>query len=234
MARSNEIITIVSTIFLLILLSSFILPAQELTSVEDLPLQLSVSKGTDKTLVVYLTGDGGWNSFSQKLTQEMEKEGYGVVSLNSRKYFRKKKTPEIFAKDIDLLSNHYMKEWGKTSLIIVGYSFGADVAAFLPNRLPKTLLKKLNHITLLSPSASTDFVINLSDLIGDSKNTKRKYKLDQELNKTTLPIICIFGEKEDLKLKNILQRKKNITICELPGSHHYKNNTILIVKMIKL
>ena len=214
--------------------SAFTLPVQKLKSCQDLPIQLSKSKGINGNLVIYLTGDGGWNDFSQKLTNEFEKEGYGVVSLNTRKYFWKKRTPDLFAQDIEHLVSYYMREWGKNSVIIVGYSFGADVAAFLPRRLPIDLLAKINHVALLSPSLSTDFVINLSDLIGDSKHRKRKYKLGPELNETTLPIVCIFGAKEDLNLKNILLKRESLTIREIPGSHHYKYNTALLVKMIGL
>ena len=227
-------IKIFIAVLLLGILVSFTLPVRKLISAKDLPLKLSVLKGRSKTLVIYCTGDGGWNKFSQKLTQEMEKEGFGVVTLNCRKYFRTKKTPDIFAKDIEYLLNHYMQEWGKTSAIIVGYSFGADVAAFLPSRLPDSLLSKMNHIALLSPSASTDFVINLRDLIGDSRYTRRKYKLRPELDQTTLPVVCIFGKNEDLKLKNTLQENEGLTIHVLPGSHNYKDDTALIVKMIDL
>jgi len=221
-------------VFLLTITCAFTLPSRKLKSVQDLPIQLSGSKGTDNKLVIYLTGDGGWNDFSQKLTHEFEKEGYGVVSLNSRKYFRNKRTPDFFAQDIEHLATYYMREWNKTSLIVVGYSFGADVAAFLPRRLSTTLLSKMSKIALLSPSLSTDFVINLSDLIGDSKHKKRKYKLVPEINESTIQIVCIFGMNEDLNLKNILIKKENLTIYELPGSHHYKYNTSLLVKMIGL
>jgi len=219
---------------LLIILGGFTLPDNNSKTIQNLPLQLSDNKGTNNKLVIYLTGDGGWNKFSQKLTQEFENKGYGVVSLNTLKYFWKRKTPDIFAQDIEYLANYYMEEWSKNSVIIVGYSFGADVAAFLPERLSKNLLAKMNHIVLLSPSASSDFVINLSDLIGDSKNTMRKYKIEPELNKTTFPIVCIFGMKEDLKLKSTLIKKKSLTIIELPGSHQYKNDIALLVKRIDL
>jgi len=179
-------------IFLLCITCAFTYPVEDQKSVQELPLLLSDSIGTKNTLVIYLTGDGGWNSFSQELVKEMERGGYGVVSLNTRKYFRKEKTPDNFAQDIESLSNYYMTKWMKTSVVIVGYSFGADVAAFLPRRLSVSLLEKMKHIALLSPSASTDFVINLADLIGDSRNTKRKYKVGREVNESGLPVVCIF------------------------------------------
>ena len=219
---------------LLIITCGFAPPDQKLKTIENLPLQLSVNKGMNSQLVIYLTGDGGWNNFSHKLTEAFENKGYGVVSLNTRKYFWERKTPDIFAQDIESLVNYYMGEWKKNSVIIVGYSFGADVAAFLPERLSKKLLTKMNCIVLLSPSASSDFVINLSDLIGDSKNTRRKYKVEPELNRTTFPIICVFGMNEDLRLKNTLIKKKSLAIYELPGSHQYKNDTALLIKTIDL
>ena len=154
--------------------------------------------------------------------------------MNTRKYFRIKKTPESFAQDIEILMNFYINDWGKSSVIIIGYSFGADVAAFLPKRLSDSMLSKLKYVALLSPSISTDFVINLKDLIGDSRNTKRKYKIGPEISESKVPIICIFGTNEDLKLKITLVKSKKIIIHELPGNHRYEYNAALVVQKLGL
>ena len=222
------------SVFFLILMSYLTLAVQNQKSIHDFPIQLSYSKGNNDTLVIYITGDGGWNKFSEKLVQGIERKGYGVVSLNSRKYFRNKKTPDIFVQDIEYLSDYFMKEWNKKSLIIVGYSFGADVSAFLPKRLSRAVLTKTDHFALLSPSISTDFVINLKDLIGDSRNTKRKYKIAPEIIDLKFPVICIFGMDEDLKLKDIPIKSKWLKIHKLPGNHHYKENMALVIKTIGL
>jgi type IV secretory pathway VirJ component len=210
----------------------FCLKAQVVNPVTDLPLQLSKGKGGKVGLIIYLTGDGGWNSFNQQMTQAFEKQGYGVVALNTRKYFWSEKTPEVFAHDVEKLSNYYMKEWGKSSLIIVGYSFGADVASFLPNRLSVELKNKIKKIVLLSPSASTDFVIRLGELMGGNENVNRKYKVKPEIEKILLPIVCIFGNDEVITLKNQLVKSRNLTISELPGDHRYMNNLVLVLKMM--
>jgi len=206
--------------------------AFEVTSVNDLPLQLSGSKGSNEILVIYISGDGGWNDFNQKLVQGFEKQGYGVVTLNSRKYFWNEKSPELFANDIDQLSKYYMKEWKKTSVIFVGYSFGADVGVFLPDRVSAELQKKIVKIVLISPSASSDFVIKLSDMMGGSENVNRKYKVEPEIAKTNLPIICIFGKDEELMLKNSMKKNKNLTIHELPGDHRYNYDFTALSKLI--
>jgi len=206
--------------------------AQGENSLKDLPLNISSSRGIQNNLVIYITGDGGWNSFNQGLIQEFEKQGYGVIALNTRKYFWDEKTPDLFAHDIELLSMHYLKEWNKSSLIIVGYSFGADVASFIPGRLSAEIQKKVIKIVLLSPSSSTDFIIRISDMIGKSENRTRRYKVGPEIEKTDLPIVCIFGKEEEMTLKNTLRKKVNLNIYEVPGDHQYNDNLKMILKMI--
>lgn len=206
--------------------------AQGENYLNDLPLNISSSRGIQNNLVIYITGDGGWNSFNQGLIQEFEKLGYGVVTLNTRKYFWDQKTPELFVRDIELLTKYYLKEWNKSSLIIVGYSFGADVASFIPGRLSSDIQKKLLKIVLLSPSASTDFIIRMSDMIGKSENTTRKYKVGPEIEKADLPIVCIFGKEEEMTLKNALRKKVNLNIFEVPGDHQYNDNLKMILKMV--
>ena len=212
--------------------NSIYLNAQGENSISDLPLQISDSKGSNGILVLYLSGDGGWNDFNQKLVEAFEKQGYGVVTLNTRKYFWNEKSPEVFAGDIDQLSKYYMKEWKKSSVMIVGYSFGADVGIFLPGRVSAELQKKIIKIALISPSASSDFVIRLSDMVGESENVNRKFKVKPEIEKAYLPVICIFGKDEELVLKTNLRQNKNLTIYELPGNHRYNDNFTALIKMI--
>ena len=206
--------------------------AQTINPVSDLPLQLSNTFGTKEALVIYLMGDGGWNSYNQQIVQEFEKHGYGVVAFNCRKYFWSEKSPDVFAQDIEQLAKYYLKEWHKSSLIIVGYSFGADVASFLPGRLSVDLQKKINKIALFSPSASSDFVIRLSDMMGGTENVNRKYKVGPEIAKADLPFVIIFGKDEVMMLKNSLPKRKNLTIYEVPGDHRYNNNFPILLEMM--
>ena len=208
------------------------LKAQVESSVKDLPLQLSGSKGSNDMLVIYLSGDGGWNEFNQDLVKAFENKGYGVVVLNTRKYFWSEKSPDNFARVIEQISNFYLKEWNKSSFILVGYSFGADVASFLPGRISAELLKKIKKIVLLSPSASTDFVIRLGDMIGTSENVNRKYKVGPEISKIGLPLICVFGVDEVMTIKKTFQKTKIHSIFELPGDHQYNQDFGLLLKTI--
>ena len=220
--------------FTVLVINLYPVIAQEPMLESDLPLEFSISHGTNDVLIIYVTGDGGWNSFNQQIVKEMERQGYGVVALNSRKYFWSGKSPEEFAKDIGHLTDYYLGGWKKSSVVFVGYSFGADVVSFLPQRLTTELQKKIKKIGLISPSASTDFVIRLSDLVGENENLNRKYKVKPEIELIGLPVVCTFGKDETKVLKSGLEIKKNLSIIELPGDHRYDNDFTLLVKEIGL
>ncbi len=219
-------------IFIVLFMSCRWISAQNFETLESLPLETSSTPGAKNELVVYLTGDGGWNSFSRNLKEEFEGKGFGVVALNCRKYFWKKKTPEQFARDVEYLSNYFMARWKKASLVIVGYSFGADVASFLPRLLSSSLHDKVRKIALLSPSSSTDFVVRLSDLFAETDDADRKYKVGTAIEKSKLPVACIFGQEEQLFLKHELSESDNLKVYQLPGGHHYNNDFSLIMKTI--
>jgi len=203
-----------------IVLLSLAAKAQGDKRLSELPVKVLISADA-KGFIIYVTGDGGWNNFSQDLCHNLVKSNYNVLVFDSRKYFWSAKQPDTFARDITLLANHYLKEWNKKEFALVGYSFGADVAAFLPTRLPADLLSKLKPVVLVSPSSSTDFEIKLTDLIGEGSNTKRKFKVVPELLRSTSRVYCIFGQDEELDVKKELKADALITIKELPGSHHY-------------
>ncbi|WP_207422853.1 AcvB/VirJ family lysyl-phosphatidylglycerol hydrolase [Desertivirga brevis] len=198
-------------------------------SAADLPLNVLKPK-TDKgdRLILFVTGDGGWNSFSEQLAKAYTAQGVPVLALNSLKYFWKKKNPQEAANDISALLNKYTKEWQKSEIVLVGYSFGADVIPFIYRRLPETLRDKIVLLQLLSPASFTDFEIHISDLFG-SKNPVRSMNIGAELKQADVPTLCYYGRQEAEKpLAN--QQKEGFKVVLLPGDHHYKNSFTEIAK----
>lgn len=193
--------------------------AQAKDDITDLPVTvIPAKKQFGETMVLYLTGDGGWNTFSQKLADQYATTGIPVVVLNSSKYFWKKRTPEQSAQDIAALLYKYIKDLKKKSILLCGYSFGADVMPFIYNRLPTDLKEKVSRIQLLSPSAYTDFEIHISYLF-----VSKKYDVATEVKKINKPVICYYGEKEsDQPLKGLAMR--NFRAIILKGDHHYENS----------
>lgn len=197
----------------------------------SLPLKEYENSKGNHTLVIYVSGDGGINNFSDSLCKEFLNKGFYVVALDSKKYFWSEKTPEQFTLDIEQIAEHYMNLWKSTSLVLVGYSFGADVVAYLPERLSKDLLKSIKFTALVTPSASTDFEIRLIDMLGNS-TIQRKYDVPGELNNIqTHPVLCLLSEDEKNSIEDRVHND-NIEFKILPGGHRFNNNYMVIVNNI--
>jgi len=195
-----------------------------------LPLTAATKPGAKK-IIFYLSGDGGMNSFSQKLTTAIQNKNFATVSLDSRKYFWDQKTPEKMTQDLSAAITHYLTTWNIDEFSIVGYSFGADATLMLVPRLSKDLQSKLKSIVLLSPSNSTDLVIKLTDMMGFG-NKEGKYKVIAECNKIAQPIRFIFGKDEDNGVYKSIPERKNISRIQIPGSHKFDNDTNSVVSAV--
>ena len=186
----------------------------------NLPLQYTDNSDTSKPLIVYISGDGGMNTFTSSLIKSLNKKGYAVLALDAKDYFWHKKDPQEFASAMGLSISNYLSSKKRNSFVVLGYSFGADVSPFLATRLSSSLRPKCKEVMLLSPSTNTDFEIKLLDMLGLG-GSKGKNVVN-ELNKVNAPVVFFFGSDEKDFPLNEITIKKQVVIME--GGHHYDNN----------
>jgi len=184
----------------------------------------------DKPLVFYISGDGGYTSFSEGVCATINKAGYMVASLNSKSYFDDKKTPRQTTDDIVNYLNDQFNKRKDQQFILIGYSFGADITPFVVNLFPDSIKKKLISVILLSPSTSTDFETHVWDKLGWKK--KRSMDVVAEVNKlgTIKTTIILGNDDDDFPINSI--RLKNYVHELLPGGHHYEGNTDEVAKTV--
>lgn len=197
---------------------------------ETLPLKEWVAPSHDKPLIFYISGDGGFNKFSNALCESLNKKGYDVVALNSKSYFWDKKTPDQTAIDINDYLNKKLGSRKSQQVILIGYSFGADVVPFILNRFPKDIHDKILVSFLLASSGSTDFEIHWSDIFGG--NTKRSMDVVSELNKLDDDKIVIISASDEINLSFNNITLKRYTHEVLPGGHHFDGDTDEIINVI--
>lgn len=187
------------------------LPTKEWTSPAQSPL------------VLYISGDGGFNSFSTTLCAAINKSGYAVTAVNSKIYFWEKRTPEQTCLDISGYLNKIFQGRANQQLVVVGYSFGADVMPFIANRLDSQLKGRLLSVVLISPSTSTDFEIHWSDMFGS--NAKRSMDVVSEINKMNVPKVATFfgAEEKDFPVGKVAL--KNYHNLVLAGGHRFDGQT---------
>ena len=184
----------------------------------------------DKPLVFYISGDGGYTSFSEGVCTAINKAGYKITSLNSKSYFDDKKTPQQTTDDFVSYLNDQFSKRKDQQFILIGYSFGADITPFVINLLPDSTKKKLVSVVLLSPSTSTDFEIHVWDRLGGKK--KRSMDVVAEVNKLgAIKTTIILGDDDDdFPINNI--KLRNYVHELLPGGHHYEGNTDEVARTI--
>jgi type IV secretory pathway VirJ component len=184
------------------------------------------------TLAVILTGDGGWAGFDKSVSAALADQKIDVVGLNSLQYYWKPRTPDGAAHDLERIARHYLAAWGRTRLLLIGYSFGADVLPFLTARLPDDLRGKVRLVTLVSPSMKGSFAFHFGEWLGrvDPKSLPILPEMERLAG---LSVLCLAGKNEDESLCKAVQPPAVVSEI-LPGGHHlggdYEAVAALILK----
>jgi type IV secretory pathway VirJ component len=160
----------------------------------DLPIQEVPASGTADEFALLLTGDGGWAGLDQELAARLAGNGVPTVALNSLKYFWRARTPDESARDVARLLRHYFDTWHKARVLLVGYSFGADVLPFIVNRLPADLRARVASVSLLGIDSNAAFEVRVTDWVGaDEDGAPTRPELARI---TQLPVLCLYGAGE--------------------------------------
>jgi type IV secretory pathway VirJ component len=177
----------------------------------------AASEGSD-ALVILLSGDGGWSLTERGVSHDLVEGGVSVVGWNSLRYYWKKRTPDEASADLTRIARHYLKAWGKSRLVLVGYSFGADVLPFLVSRLPADLRDKVASVVLIGLSSYADFGFHLGNWLGTGPSTKEYPTLPEIRKLRGMRITAFHGERDSDAV--CLKIDPGLATCvTMPGGH---------------
>lgn len=201
---------------LLLLLAATTLSA----ATPKLPLvEVAATRGTSDTLVVFVSGDGGWAAIDREISKVLNASGMPVAGLNALQYFWTKRTPEGASHDLETMIDHYLAAWNKSRVLLVGYSRGADVLPAMISRLPASTQGKIRMVALLSPSPKVEFEFHVADWMRSaSSGTLVKPEIDRL---TAQKFLCLSGEDDTESLCRGLTGRPNIEVITLKGAHHF-------------
>ncbi len=174
-------------------------------------------------VVIFYSGDGGWRDIDKQIGGALSSQGYFVVGVDSLRYFWRKKPPHEMAIDLARLARHYNAKLGDHGIILVGYSFGADLIPFIVNRLPADIKSDIKQISLLGVSEHASFEIRLQGILGGS-NTDGPATLPELEKLKGIRVQCVFGFDErdsvcaEKSLDGIVIRD------EMKGGHHFNGD----------
>jgi type IV secretory pathway VirJ component len=197
-------------------------PADKAT-VSDLPLVEVASTSTNDTLAIIYSGDGGWRDIDKTLGDMLKKDGIAVVGVDALRYFWSKRTPEEVATDLGEIMRYYLSAWKLNHVVLIGYSFGADILPFAYNRLPEELRRNVIMLSLLAPSRTTTFEIEIFEWLGAESDDG--LPLEPEVRKIEPgKLQCFYGEDEAEESLCTLDLMRQAEIIRRPGSHHFDEN----------
>jgi type IV secretory pathway VirJ component len=205
-------------------------------STVELPALKAAPAGEEDLLVVIYSGDGGWWDLDQRLGAVFTQRGIPVAGVSTFKYFWRYRSPEESAHDLDGLLDRYTRQWNKHRVLLIGYSFGADVLPTIVGKLRPDNRDKLSQLVLLSASRDVNFEIELEGYMQQGWWTTHTHNFLQWLNPVVhtdaIPPIAVLGGRppmacyygaEDADDSGCTDRRLPafVTVYKKPGSHHF-------------
>ncbi len=170
-------------------------------------------------ICIFYSGDGGWVKIDREMTRVFTDNGIPCIGIDSRKYFKQKRQPEEFTGDLEALTHHYLIQWNKQKIILMGFSRGADILPFALNRLSPDLKNKIELVVLLGPEKRISFQSHLLDLVLILPSSADTLVSPEIARIKGYNLLCIFGKKEKDSPCTELSNTQKI---EVPGKHHFE------------
>jgi type IV secretory pathway VirJ component len=190
--------------------------------ISDLPVTEVPAAGHSDEFALLMTGDGGWAGLDQELAARLTMNGVPTVGLNSLKYFWTRRTPAETAHDVARVVSHYLAAWNKQRVLLIGYSFGADVLPFVVNRLPPELRARVASVSLLGIDSNASFEVSISDWVGSGDGGPATRPEVASLSHT--PVLCIYGEGESDSICPELPASAQLAREQVGKGHHFSGD----------
>jgi len=197
-------------------------------SLADLPIVEVTSALPGERYAVLLSGDGGWAAIDKAIAGALAARGIPVAGFDSLRYFWSARTPEGLAADLDRVVRYYGGRWGRSQLLLIGFSQGADVLPFALNRMDADSRGRTRLTVLLSPGQKASFEFKVTNWLGpggDLPVLPEAQKLDPAAT------LCVHGRDDAESLCPSLART-GTQVLTLKGGHHFDGRHDALVEQI--
>jgi type IV secretory pathway VirJ component len=195
-----------------------------------MPLTILDATPSRDTMAVIYSGDGGWRDLDSQVGTNLQAAGIPVVGVDSLRYFWSKKTPEQTSEDLATIIHTYEKRWKVKHVILIGYSFGADILPAAYNGLPEKLKSRVAQVSLLALSHQADYEVSVSGWLGSS-GTGSADPLTDVAKIDPARVQCMYGtDEDDDACKDLVGGP--IETVGIKGGHHFDGDYPALAKRI--
>ena len=195
--------------------------SQEQTEdVSDLPLR-EIPEGSVSTDMfgIFISGDGGWWTLDNTVSQVLAEHGVPMVGLSSYKYFATAHSPDSTAADMTRVLRHYLRKWRKERIVLAGYSLGAEIIPFVATRLPDDLSKRVVMVIMIGPSANTMFEFHSTDWVV-TPSGRKTYPVQPEIERIPGAKLCAYADGDETCICDKLDPSQ-VVLIKRSGNHHF-------------
>lgn len=197
-----------------------------------LPLTVLDAKPAFDTMAIVYSGDGGWRDIDKEVGASLQKQGIPVVGVDSLHYFWSERTPQQTADDLGKIIEFYRKQWKVKHVLLVGYSFGADVVPAAFTRLKPAAKSAVVQISLLSLSHQVDYQISVLGWLGQKTEGAGGNPIEDLKSVDPKMVQCIYGKDDDDDVACPDLKGSGVDVTVLAGDHHFDEDYALLSKTI--
>jgi type IV secretory pathway VirJ component len=200
-------------------------------TVQSLPLvEYPVEHKRASLFAVIYSGDGGWRDLDKEVGEILAREGVPVVGVDSLRYFWHRKPPETIGEDLAAVVRSYAARWGTSQVVLIGYSFGADILPFAVNRLPADVGERVRQVSLLGIAPTAAFEFSVAGWLGAASS--EEVAVLPELLRMDLRLVqCFYGEDEpDALCRSPALR--GVEMIRTSGGHHFDGDYPALARRI--
>lgn len=196
-----------------------------------LPLTILDAKPKYDTMAIIYSGDGGWRDIDSDVGAALQEDGVPVVGVDALRYFWSQKTAEETAADLSRIIRAYRKQWNVSRVLLIGYSFGADVLPSTFNKMPDTDKSKVVMLSLLGLSHQSNFEISVSGWLGGKGTGTGGDPTDHLKSINPKLVQCVYGTDDDGDAcKGLADR--GIETLGIEGGHHFDEDYEKLAQII--
>ncbi len=193
-------------------------------SLRDLPVVLVQARHESGPVAILLSGNGGWWGIDDGIAEGLARAGISTLGLNSLAYFIRRRSPEEVAATIERMAASIGAD---RPIILLGFSFGADVVATAYGHLSEDLRARVRLVSLLGLSRQADYAI------GFMKITSGRHSTIPAVAAIDGPHVqCIRGADEGPRSGCDSVDSTQVEVITLPGGHHFDGDYDAVAGLI--
>jgi type IV secretory pathway VirJ component len=215
-----------STALLLAVSAASVATSRGDQSLSVYPAQAAAGRASGRPVVLVLSGEGGWRSFDDQLATMLAGAGYWVGGFDSLKYFWKPQDDRgALAADVSRCADALIEAAGSragTRVVLVGYSFGADLAPWIAGASNKD--PRIAALIMIGPDRTGSLEARVVEILG-WKTKSHTFDTSRALaDLRSIPVLFVHGGKDESSeapdLAASFAGRKALTV--VPGaSHHF-------------